>query len=129
MVIPLVMRICAKSNGEQRAQVLIPVVQGLSQKQRQLMQQYFELVYWQGLKLLSAERRQRDSLEKIERFVELWHNWIRLKEELTLGEELPPEESLPAKCKEKSPNPTKRGARSEDFGRRALAGGNMWKSL
>jgi hypothetical protein len=38
MVIPPVMRICASSNGEQRVQVLIPVVQGLSQKQRQLMQ-------------------------------------------------------------------------------------------
>ena len=41
--------------------VLIPVVQGLSQKQRQLMQQYFELVDWQGLKLPSAERRQQNS--------------------------------------------------------------------
>jgi len=33
----VVMRICATSNGEQRVQVLIPVVQGLLQKQRQLM--------------------------------------------------------------------------------------------
>jgi len=40
VVIPPAMRICATSNGEQRVQVLIPVVQGLSQKQRQLMQQY-----------------------------------------------------------------------------------------
>jgi len=63
VVIPPVMRICASSNGEQRVQVLIPVVQGLSQKQRQLMQQYFELVDWQGLKLPAAERRQRDSLK------------------------------------------------------------------
>jgi len=31
-VIPPAMRICAKSNGEQRVHVLIPVVQGLSQK-------------------------------------------------------------------------------------------------
>ena len=37
VVIPPAMRICATSNGEQRVQVLIPVVQGLSQKQRQLM--------------------------------------------------------------------------------------------
>jgi len=44
VVIPPAMRICAMSNGEQRVQVLIPVVQGLSQKHRQLMQQYFELV-------------------------------------------------------------------------------------
>jgi len=44
VVIPPAMRICAASNGEQRVQVLIPVVRGLSQKQRQLMQQYFELV-------------------------------------------------------------------------------------
>jgi len=42
VVIPLVMRIYATSNGEQRVQVLIPVVQRLSQKQRQLIQQYFE---------------------------------------------------------------------------------------
>ena len=51
VVIPLAMRICATSNGEQRVQLLILVVQGLSQKQRQLMHQYFELerdnvVYW-----------------------------------------------------------------------------------
>ena len=70
--IPPVMRICATSNGEQRVQVLIPVVQGLSQKQRQLMQQYFELVDWQGLKLPSSERRQRGSLKKNERSVEVW---------------------------------------------------------
>jgi len=37
VVIPLVMRICATSNGEQRVQVLILVVQVLSQKQQQLM--------------------------------------------------------------------------------------------
>ena len=44
VVIPPAMRLCATSNGKQRVQVLIPVRQGLSQKQRQLMQQYFELV-------------------------------------------------------------------------------------
>jgi len=55
---------------------------------------------------------------------------MRLKKELaTLGEELPPAESLPAKRKEQSPDPTKRNASREDFGRRALAGGNMWESL
>ena len=59
VVIPPAMRICATSNGEQRFQVLIPVVQGLSQKQRQLMQQYFELVDWQGLKLLSVRSVER----------------------------------------------------------------------
>jgi len=37
VVIPPAMRIRATSNGEQRVQVLILVVQGLSQKQRQLM--------------------------------------------------------------------------------------------
>ena len=51
------------------------------------------------------------------------------KELATIGEELPPAESLPAKCKEQSPDPTKRDASREDFGRRALAGGNMWESL
>ena len=43
MMIPPVMRVWATSNGEQRVQVLISVVQGLLQKHRQLMQQYFEL--------------------------------------------------------------------------------------
>ena len=78
VVIPSAMRICATSNDEQGVQVLIPVVQGLSQKQRQLMQQYFELVDWQGLKLPSAERRQRDSLKSFERSIEVWkdrENW------------------------------------------------------
>ena len=65
VVMPPAMRICATSNGEQKVQVLIPVVQGLSQKERQLMQQYFELVDWQGLELPSAERRQRDSLKAL----------------------------------------------------------------
>ena len=80
MVIPLVMRICATSNGEQRVQVLILAVQGLSQKQRQFMQQYLELVDWQGLKLPSAERRQRESLKSFERSVEVWKDWIHLNE-------------------------------------------------
>jgi len=69
--------------------VSIVVVQGLSHKQRQLIQQYFELVDWQGLKPLSAERRQRDSLKSFERSVEVWKDWIRLKKELgTLGKKL-----------------------------------------
>ena len=37
VVIAPAMRMSATSNGEQRVQVLITVVQGLSQKQRQLM--------------------------------------------------------------------------------------------
>jgi len=130
VVIPPVMRICATSNGEQRVQVLIPVMQGLSQKQRHLVQQYFELVDWQGLQLPSAERRQRDSLKKFERSVEVCKDWIRLNKEFaTLGEELPPAELLPAKRREQHPDPTKRDASREEFGRRALAGGNMWESL
>jgi len=118
VVIPPAIRICATSNGEQRVQMLILVVQGLSQteKQRQLMQQYFELVDWQGLKLSSAERRQRDSLTRFERSVEVWKDWIRLKKELaTLGEELPPVELLPAKRKKQSPDPTKKDASKEEF--------------
>ena len=79
VVIPPVMRICALSNDEQKVQVSITVVQGLSQKQRQLMQQYLELVDWHGLKLLSAERRQQDSLKSFERSVVVWKDWIRLK--------------------------------------------------
>ena len=128
VVIPPAMKICATSNGEQRVQVLILKVQGLSQKQQQLMQQYFELVDWQGLKLPSAEKRQRDSLKGFERSVEVWKDWIRLKKELaTLGEELPPAELLPAKRKKQSPDPTKRDASKEEFRvrRRALAEGNM----
>ena len=81
VVITPALRICATSNGEQRVQVLILVVQGLSQKQRlgQLMQQYFELVDWQGLKLPSAERRQPDSLKSYERSVKVWKDWIPLQ--------------------------------------------------
>jgi len=117
VVIPPVMRICATSNGEQRVQVLIPVVQGLLQKQRQLMQQYFELVDWQGLKLSSAERTQRDSLKCFERSVQVWKDWIRLKKKIaTLGEELPSAELLPAKRKKQSPDPPRRDASKEDFG-------------
>jgi len=48
------MRICAMSNGEHRLQVLLPVVQGLSQKQRQFKQQHFEIVDGQVLKLRRA---------------------------------------------------------------------------
>ena len=60
----------------------------------------------------------------------MWKDWIRLKKELaTLGEELPPAELLPAKRKEQSPDPKKRDASREEFGRRALAGGTMWESL
>ena len=55
----------------------------------------------------------------------MWKDWIRLKKELaTLGEELPPAELLPAKRKKESPDPTKRDASKEEFGRRALAWGH-----
>jgi len=94
------------------------------------MQLYFKLADWQGLKLPSAERRQRDSLKSFERSVEVFNDWIRLKKDLaTLGEELPPAELLPAKCKKESSDPKKRDASREEFGQRALAGGNMWDLL
>ena len=38
-------------------------------------------------------------------------------------------ELFPAKRKKQSPDPTKKDASKEKFGRRALAGGNMWDSL
>ena len=38
-------------------------------------------------------------------------------------------ELLPAKRKKQSPDPTKKDTSKEKFGRRALAGGNMWDSL
>jgi len=51
---------------------------------------------------------------------------MRLKKQLaTLGEELPPAESLPSKHTEQSPDPTKRDDSRDEFRRRALAGGNM----
>jgi len=94
------------------------------------MQQYFELVDWQGLKLPSAERRQRDSLNFFEHSVEVWKDWIRLKKAFTtLGEEIPPAELLPAKRKKQSPDPTKMDASKEELGRRAPAGFKMWDSL
>jgi len=69
-------------------------------------------------------------LESFECSVEVWKNWIRLKKEFaTLGEEPPPAESLPAKRKKQSPDPTKRDTSRKEFGRRVLAGGNMWDSL
>jgi len=52
-----------------------------------------------------------------------------MKEFTTLDEELPPAELLLAKRKKQSPNHTKRDASKEEFGRRVLAGGNMWDSL
>ena len=38
-------------------------------------------------------------------------------------------ELLPAKRKKQSPDPTKKDASKEEFGRKAIAGGNMWDSL
>ena len=46
-----------------------------------------------------------------------------------LDTELPPVELLPAKRKKQSLDPTKTDASKEEFGRRALAGGNMWDLL
>ena len=61
-------------------------------------------------------------MKGFERSVEVWKDWIRLQKELaTLSEELPPAELLPAKRKKHSPDPTKRDASNEEFGRRALA--------
>jgi len=45
------------------------------------MQQGFEIVDWQEFKLPSAERKQRDSLKRFERSVEVWKDWICLKKE------------------------------------------------
>jgi len=60
----------------------------------------------------------------------VWKDWIRLKKEFaTLSEELPPAEVLPALRKKQSPDPTKRDASKEEFGPKALAGGNMWNLL
>ena len=57
-------------------------------------------------------------------------NWIRLKKDFaTLGEEVPPVELLPAKRKKQSADSTKKDASKEEFGRKVLAGGNMWDSL
>jgi len=92
------------------------------------MQKYFELVDWQGLKLPSAERRQRDILKSLER--SMWKDWLHLKKELAShGEELALAELLPTKRKKQSPDPTGRDASKEEFGRRTLAGGNMWDLL
>ena len=65
----------------------------------------------------------------LERSVEVWKDWIRLKKELATLDALPPVELLPAKRKKQSPDPTKKDASKVEFGRRALAGGNMWDSL
>ena len=60
----------------------------------------------------------------------MWKDWIRLKKEFAaLDEELPPAKLLPAERKKRTLDPTKRDASKEVFGRRALAGGNMWDSL
>jgi len=92
VVIPPAMRIFVTSNGEQRVQVLIPVVQGLSQKQRQFMQQYFELVDWQGLKLPSAERRQREKPSSRNHGEEIYHDPCHAKfVALAAGHQLKPE--------------------------------------
>ena len=57
----------------------------------------------------------------------MWKDWIRLQKDLApLGEELPPTELLPAKRQKQSLDPTKRDASKEEFGQRALAGGNMY---
>jgi len=65
-------------------------------------------------------------LKSLERSVEVWKNLIRLEKEIaTLDEELPPVKLLPAKSKKQSPDPTNRDASKEEFGRKALAGGNM----
>jgi len=69
-------------------------------------------------------------LKSFERSVEVLEDWICLEKELaTLGEELSPAKLLPAKRKKQSQDPTKRDASKEEFGRKALAGGNMWDSL
>ena len=59
-------------------------------------------------------------MKSLERSVEVWKDWICLKKELaTLEENLPPVELLPAKRKKQSPDPTKKDASIEEFGRRA----------
>ena len=69
-------------------------------------------------------------MKSFEPSVEGQTDWTRLKKELaTLGDELSPAKFLPAKRKKQSPDPTKKDASKEEFGRGTLAGGNMWNSL
>ena len=85
---------------------------------------------WQGNKLPSAERRQRNRSKGFERSVEVLKNWIRFKKELAIfGEELPPAKLLPAERKKQSPGPKRRDTSRDEFGRRALAGGNIYELL
>jgi len=72
----------------------------------------------------------KEATKYFEKFRTLSRSVERLDKELaTLGEEMPPAELSPAKRKKQSPDPTKRDASKVKFGRRALAGGNMWDSL
>jgi len=130
VVTPPVMRICATSNGEQRVQVLILVVQGLSQKQRQLMQQYFELVDWQGLKMMSAERRQRDSVKSFNAQSKCGKTGYVLRMNSQHSVKICLQQNRYQPSARNRVQIQQRGTQAERiFGQRALAGGNMWVSL
>jgi len=89
------------------------------------MQQYFELVDCHGLKLPSAERRQQDSLKSCERSVEVWKDWIRLRK----NSQHLAKSCLQRNCHQPSARDRvhiqQRETSKEEFGRRALAGGNI----
>ena len=67
-------------------------------------------------------------MKSLERSV--WKDWLRLKKELAShGKELALAKLSPAKRKKQSPDLTRSDTSKEEFGRRTLAGANMWDSL
>ena len=77
------LRLSATSNGEQRVRMRVPNAQGLHCNTQFLLQEYLNLVDWNGLELPSTERRCKASVKKFKRSPPVLAEWIELKENLT----------------------------------------------
>jgi len=113
--------------------VCVPNAQGLHCNTQFLLQEYLNLVDWNGLELPSTERRCKASVKKFKRSPTELAEWIELKETLAkfqaeISNEMSDDKGFDDMTS-KAERTRKSDASPVEFCRRSLAGGNVWDSL
>jgi len=133
--LPPQLRLSATSNGKQRVRVRVPNAQGFHCTTQFLMQEYLNLVDWNGLELPSTERRCKASVKKFERSPTVLAEWIEPKETLAKfqAETRTDDETSDDKGSNDMTSKAERKRNSDaspvEFCHRSLAGGNVWDFL
>jgi len=130
--LPPQLRLSATLNGEQRVRLRVPNAQGLYRTTQFLMEGYLNLVDWKGLELPLTDKRCKVSVKKFERSPTVLAEWIELKETLAKFQAERGNETSDDKGSNDMTSKAERKQKSDaspvEFGRRSLAGGNVWDS-